>query len=184
VAGTYVTSSARRSVDAEKDELYHINAGHIMFAANPKLSEKVRLIASGFYSLNGGVYDMVTIGGGYSKSEAVDRSSYRATPRLKSGTDKVEFDNTSVYGGAIAISIDKFEAGFGIQSVGNNQWQDNQTSMGVYANYKFRVSNFRITPEIGYLNSGDKWIVKSTEKLPAVKDVRGFRAGIQFRFDI
>jgi len=179
VAGTYVTSSARGG----DDSLYHVNAGHIMFAANPKLSDKVRLIASGFYSVNGGVYDMVTIGGGYSKSEAVDRSSYRATPRLKPGTEKVEFDNTSAYGGAIALAIDKFEAGFGIQSAGNDQWQDSQTSMGVYANYKFRVSNLRITPEIGYLNSGDKWRLKSAEA-PVQKDVRGFRAGVQFRIDI
>jgi len=179
VAGTYVTASARRGGN---DKLYHVNAGHIMFAANPKLSDKVRLIASGFYSVNGGMYGMVSIGGDYSKSEAVNRDNYSARPLLKSGTRNVEFDNTSVYGGAIAFAIDKFEAGFGIQSAGNNQWRENQTSMGIYANYKFKVSNLRITPEIGYLNSGDKFTPKGAA--PAGEDVKGFRAGVQFRFDI
>jgi hypothetical protein len=182
IAGTFVTSSARGG----DDNLNHVNAGHIMFVADPKLSDKVKLIASGFYSVNGGVYNMVTVGGGYSKSEAVNRDNYRAIPYQKTGTDKVEFDNTSVYGGALAFVVDKFEAGFGIQSAGNDQWDDNQTSMGLYANYKFRVSNLRITPEIGYLHSGDRTRSGKTmdEGKNYPKDARGFRFGVQFRFDV
>jgi len=183
MAGTFAVSSAR----AGNDDLYHVKSGHIMFAANPKIGDNARLIMSGFYSINGGVYDMVTIGGGYSKSEAVTRNSYRAVPLLKpvdseSENPKIEFDNTAVYGGAFAISAGAFEAGFGIQSAGNDQWKDNQTSMGLYANYKYRVSNLRVTPEIGYLHSGNKFQPKNAEN--DVKDVRGLRIGVQFRFDI
>jgi len=88
-------------------------------------------------------------------------------------------NNTSAYGGAIAVVVDKFEAGFGIQSAVNDAWEDNQTGMGVYANYKFRVSNiFRITPEVAYLHSGD---FRGNKE---VKDTRGLQVGIQFRFDL
>jgi hypothetical protein len=178
MAGTFVKASARGG----EDKLYGVNAGHIMVAANPKIADNTRLIMSGFYSVNGGVYSMVSVGGGYSKSEAVNRDDYRAVPVLKSDSEKIEFDNTSVYGGAIAISAGAFEAGYGIQSAGNNAWEENQNSMGFYANYKYRVSNFRVTPEIGYLISGDKWTPKGgTTGREASK---GFRAGIQFRFDI
>ena len=185
MAGTFVVSSAR----AADDNLYHIKSGHIMFAANPKIADNTRLIMSGFYSVNGGVYGMVSIGGNYSKSEAVNRDSYRSQPILKpvageNENPKIEFDNTSVYGGALAISTGAFEAGFGIQNANNDQWKDSQTSMGVYANYKFRVSNLRITPEIGYLHSGDKFQLKSSAAESTVKDVRGLRIGVQFRFDI
>jgi len=180
VAGTYVKSSVRdiNSSSDTYDKLYHVDAGHIMFTANPKLSDKVRLLASGFYSVNGGLYDMVTTGGGYSKSEAVNRSDWRAIPILKAESEKVEFDNTSVFGGAIGIAAGNVEAGFGIQNAKNDQWDDNnQTNMGFYANYKYRVSNFRITPEIGYLHSGNR---RGTENAYT----RGFRFGVQFRFDI
>ena len=174
VAGTYVKSSARGA----DDSLYHVDAGHIMFTANPKIADNTRLIMSGFYSVNGGVYDMVTTGGGYSKSEAVNRSDWRATPIRKADIEKIEFDNTSVYGGALALAAGNFEAGFGIQNASNNQWDDNnQTNMGFYANYKYRVSNFRVTPEIGYLHSGKR---RGTDN----EYTRGFRAGVQFRFDI
>ena len=177
IAGTYVKSSAR----ATDDTLYHVDAGHIMIAANPKITDNTRFVISGFYSVNGGVYDMVTIGGGYSKAEGLVQGYYRATPRLKPEMEKIEFDNTLVYGGAVAIANTKYEVGFGIQSAENNQWDDNQTSMGIYANYKYRVSNFRVTPEIGYLHSGNQWVLKGE---PVQKASRGFRFGVQFRFDI
>ena len=174
MAGTYVKSSARGG----DDNLYHVDAGHIMFTANPKIADNTRLIMSGFYSVNGGVYDMVTTGGGYNKSEAVNRSDWRAIPILKADSEKIEFDNTSVYGGALAIAVGNFEAGFGIQNASNDQWNDNnQTNTGFYANYKYRVSNFRVTPEIGYLHSGNRM---GTEN----EYTRGFRFGVQFRFDI
>jgi len=186
VVGSYVKSSVLANNSANEttvaDKRYHIDAGHIAVIATPQLSEKVKLTASGFYSVNGGLYQMVSIGGGYNEFEAVNRSDW-ALPSLKAGDagNKGEFDNTSVYGAAVALLVDKFEAGFGIQSAGNDKWEDNQTGMGIYANYKFKASNFRITPEVGYLFSGDRRVNKGAA---AQKDTRGFQAGIQFRFDI
>ena len=178
MAGTFVKTSARGG----DDKLYSANAGHIMLAANPKISDNVRFVASGFYSVNGGMYGMVSIGGGYSKSEALKQDDWGAIPIARIENEKIEFDNTVVYGGAIALAHSNFEAGFGIQGAGNDSWEDNQTSMGVYANYKYRVSNFRVTPEIGYLHSGDKWVLKGGET--GRKASKGFRFGVQFRFDI
>ena len=185
VVGSYVKSSvvANNGATGEIDKRYHVDAGHIAVVATPKLSEKAKLAASGFYSVNGGMYQMVSIGGGYNEFEAVRRDDW-ALPMLKGGEagSKGEFDNTSAYGAAVALVIDKFEAGFGIQSAENDKWEDKQTGMGVYANYKFRVANnFRITPEVGYLFSGDRRVLKGSD---ALKDTRGFQAGIQFRFDI
>jgi len=162
-----------------RNKRYSVNAGHIMFLANPKIGENARLIASGFYSVNGGIYQMVSIGGGFSDNEAVGRS-VGALPLLKElNGDKITWNNTTVYGGAVAVVVDKFEAGYGIQSAANDAWDNNQTGMGIYANYKFRVSNnFRITPEFAYLHSGNLRGNKD------VKDTRGVQAGVQFRFDI
>jgi hypothetical protein len=184
VAGSYVKSSvvADNSATEAIDKLYHVDAGHITVIANPKISNKVQLAMSGFYSVNAGLYRMVSIGGGYNEYEAVNRGDW-ARPELKSGEagSRGEFDNTTAYGGAIGVAVDKFEVGFGIQSAGNDRWEDTQTGMGVYANYKIRMSNFRITPEIGYLHSGDRRVNRGQ---PAQQDTRGFQAGIQFRLDI
>lgn len=183
VAGTFVTSSARTKTAAEgeenlNDKLYHVNAGHFFLAANPKITENIRLVMSGFYSMNGGLYGMVYTGGGYAKHEGLAQNNYGIMPILKSGADKIEFDNSSAYGGAVALAHSKYEFGFGIQNADNEQWQESQTSWAVYANYKIRISNFRITPEFGYLNAGNE------RGNPKVEASRGFRAGVQFRIDI
>jgi hypothetical protein len=176
VAGTYVKSSIIADNGEDLNRRYHVDAGHIMVAANPKIAGKVRFIASGFYSVNAGMYQMVSIGGGFDHNEAVSRSIW-AVPSLKED-GKPDLNNTQVYGGALALTIDNFEAGYGIQSAGNDSWADNQTGMGVYANYKFRISTFSITPEFGYLHGG------SYRGDSRVKDTRGLQFGIQFRMDI
>ena len=191
VAGTYVKSSFR----GNDDKLTSVDAGHIMVAANPKITENIRLVASGFYSVNGGLYGMVNIGGmgintdglsssSYDKGEAISRGSLMALPVQKYENDKFAWDNTKVFGGAVAIAANAFEVGFGIQSANNNAYEDNATGMGVYANYKYRISNFRITPEVGYLHSGDYPRFKGQTQIDAPPALRGLRAGVQFRFDI
>ena len=183
VVGAYVKSSVVADNETVADKHYHVDAGHIAVIATPQLSDKVKLVASGFYSVNGGLYQMVSIGGGFNEYEAVSRSEW-AYPVLKElKADKVEWNNTSVFGGAVALVIDAFEVGFGIQNADNDAWEDNQTGMGIYANYKFRVANsFRITPEFGYLHSGDRGRAATSTSTP--QDTKGFQAGIQFRFDI
>jgi hypothetical protein len=100
-------------------------------------------------------------------------------PRLKEAGNG-DMYNTSVFGGAVALNVSGFEVGFGIQSASSGAWEENQTGMGVYANYSHRVSpNFIITPEVGYLHSGNRAGIPG-----APKDTRGFQAGVQFRFDI
>ena len=190
VAGSYVKGSIIADRDENRNNRYHVDAGHIAVAANPQIGNNARLIASGFYSVNAGLYQQVSIGGGFDDNHAVSvtdgTSSVWALPSFKSWNgNKPEFYNTSVYGGAVAIVVDKFEAGFGIQSAANDSWKDedgkvaNQTGMGVYANYKLRVANnLRITPEIGYYHSGN------LKGFSNVKDTRGFQVGVQFRFDI
>jgi len=180
-AGSYVKSSiiADRVTETSSDlnKHYNVDAGHIMVAATPQLNDKVKLILSGLYSVNAGMYQMVSIGGGFDHNEAVSRTIW-AVPSAKAD-GSADLNNTSAYGGAAAVQIDKFEAGFGIQSTGNDAWQDNQTGMVVYANYKFRIANyFRITPEFGYIHSGN------LRGNPDVKDTKGIQAGVQFRFDI
>jgi len=179
VAGTYVKSSvmANNTVTGETDRRYHVDAGHLMVAANPKIANNTRLIASGFYSVNGGLYQMVAIGGGHDPYEAVRRDLW-ALPQLKK-PGKGDMYNTSIYGGAIALNVNGFEAGFGIQSAGSDAWEENQTGKLVYGNYTYRVSGFSITPEVGYIHSGNR------ARTPgAPRDTRGFHAGVQFRFDI
>ena len=182
VAGTFVTSHTRNN-DGERQNLRSVSAGHIMAAANPKIAENARLIVSGFYAVNGGLYGMVTTGTGWNNNEAVNRATL-AMPRIKAGTDEFELDNTSTFGAAVAVTVDAFEAGFGFQSTGNEQWVDNKMGMGVYANYKYRKSIFRVTPEIRYLHAGDHIRFKSAGETPVMKDVRGLQVGVQFRFDI
>ena len=116
-------------------------------------------------------------GGGFNNYEAVNRTLW-ALPQLKE-TGNGDMYNTTVYGGAIALNASGFEAGFGIQSARSDAWEDNQTGMGVYANYTYRISNFMIVPEVGYMHSGNR------ARTPgAPKDTRGLQAGMQFRFDI
>jgi hypothetical protein len=180
VAGTYVKSSFR---DGE-DNLNNVDAGHIMVAANPKIAGNTRFVVSGFYSVNGGLYGMVNVGSTYNQAEAISRSGGMALPIRKTETEKVEWNNTKVYGGAVAIAANAFEVGFGIQNANNDAWEDNATGMGVYANYKYRVSNFRLTPEIGYLHSGDTPRAKGQTQNNAIPALKGLRLGVQFRFDI
>ena len=177
VVGTYVKSSVVANTATETDKHYSVDAGHFAVIANPQITDKVKLAASGFYSVNGGLYQMVSIGGGFNDYEAVSRSDW-ALPLLKEA-GKSDMFNTSVYGGAVAVVIDAFEVGFGIQNADNDAFEDSITGMGVYGNYKFVIAkNFRITPEIGYLHGGNYG------SNPEIKNSRGIQAGIQFRFDI
>jgi len=199
VAGSFVRGTAWGGVDyadsanpPAKKRDYGVSAGHVMVAANPKITDDIRLIASGFYSLNGSVYNMVTIGGEYDEFEAVKNSSgtAKATPlyavKEDNGKYTLDVSNTSVYGGAVALAVKAFEVGFGIQSAGNDQWWENKTGMTIYANYQYRISNFRITPEFAYIHSGNMVARKvgDAEKPKITEDVRGFQLGVQFRFDI
>jgi hypothetical protein len=175
IAGSYVKSSIVADTETSVDKLYHLDAGHIMVAANPKIANNTQLIMSGFYSVNAGLYQMAAIGGGFNDNEAVSRSVW-ALPSLKEA-DKTDLNNTSVVGGAVALLVNAFEIGVGIQSANNDAWEDSQNGMGIYANYKYRISNFRITPEFRYLHSGD---LRGSQ----VKDTRGLQIGVQFRFDL
>ena len=187
VAGTYVSSSvvANNSISGETDKRYSVNAGHITVIANPQITKSTKITASGFYSVNGGLYNEISIGGGFNNYESVNRNIW-AAPVLKEA-GKGDMYNTTVLGGAVAVVYKAFEAGFGIQNADSDAWEDCQTGMGVYANYKFRVSNFRITPEVGYMHSGDRGrsaITDGSGKVTVPQDTKGFQAGIQFRFDI
>ena len=209
VAGTYVKSSVTANYTdpgattnaARPSSRYYVNAGHIMATANPEVGNNIRLLASGFYSMNGGLYDMVYFGGGQSDNEAVSRTAgFRAMPVLKRPVQNAagnvsypkagEMNNASVYGGAFGVLIDKFEAGFGIQSGGRDDFNENINTMGFYANYKHRVSIFRITPEVRYLNSGNHRRTKPAPGAQALRDedkmknTRGLQVGVQFRMDI
>jgi len=180
VAGTYVKSSVmvNNTVTGEDNRRYHVDAGHLMVAANPMITNNTRLIASGFYSVNGGLYQMVSIGGGFNPYDAV-RSDLWAVPQLKEA-GKPDMHNTSVFGGVVALNVsNRLEAGFGIQSASSGAWEEKQTGIGVYANYTYIISNFRITPEIVYMHSGDR-----ARTSGAPKDTKGLQAGVQFRFDI
>ncbi|MDR0311304.1 MAG: hypothetical protein LBJ21_06945 [Acidobacteriota bacterium] len=185
-AGSFVQTSVKADNYATEqprlNQRYNINAFHLALAAAPKIGDNMRIIASGFYSMNGGLYGMVTTAGGYDSISGV--SFNRALPQLKEGTDKAEMENTTIVGGALAFRIDAFEAGLGYQSASNDAWKDNINGIGVYANYRVRLSsNFMIIPEFGYSNCGDRGSApKSVESLP--KDTRGVQAGVQFRIDI
>lgn len=177
VAGSYVRSSIMADNGDNRNNRYHIDAGHIVVTANPKIADNARLIASGFYSVNAGMYQNVSIGGGFDNNEAVSRSVW-ALPSLKA-VGNTDLNNTSAVSGVVAVVVGSFEAGVGIQSTANDSWVDNQTGIGTYANYKFRIANnFRIVPEVGYLHGGNY------RGNSAVKDTKGLQVGIQFRIDI
>jgi len=181
LAGSYVKSSARNG-----DNLNHVDAGHIMLTANPKIAEKTNLLISGFYAVNAGLYGMSPIASGHNDSQAINRSGVAARPSVKTrqeGGKITDFNNMSVYGGSIGFLIDKFEAGYGIQSACRDDYENDKTTMGFYANYKYRVGNFRITPEFRYLHAGDLFKDKGSEG-NVVNDTRGIQFGVQFRMDI
>ena len=193
LAGSFVSSSVVANLPdateaAHRDNRYNVNAGHVMFAANPRIANNTRILASGFYSVNAGLYGHATIGGGFHDHEAVNRTFWAAVPHVKEITTSgdVKMNNTSVFGGAFGFLLNAFEVGLGIQHASNEGWRDaqdnqiGQTTMGVYANYKYRVSNFRITPEFRYLYSGDR----ARSGFENVQDSRGFQVGVQFRMDI
>ena len=159
---------------AVSNQRYGFNAYHLMAAAAPKISDNVRIIISGFYSVNGGTYGMTRIGYGYDSTNSVGLRL--ALPELKAGTDKAEMDDTAVAGGAIALHVENFEVGFGYQNARNDAWIDDINGMSVYTNYRFNLSpNFKIVPEFGYYHCGDMGNVKNT---------KGYQAGMQFRIDI
>ena len=178
-------------------------AGHVMVAANPKLADNVKLLVSGFASVNGGMYDMVFLGTGFSHTEAVNKSGIRAMPTRKRDKDGAlvikdgmyELADMFVAGSAIGIVVDNFEAGLGIQSAsrGEGDYEETKIGMGFYANYKIKIGNFRITPEFRYLDSGDLLLTKREKKAREeakdpvsnpIKDVSGIQVGVQFRMDI
>jgi hypothetical protein len=182
--GSFVQTAvtADNTATGQFNKRYHINAGHIMLAAAPKIGNNMRLIASGFYSVNGGMYAMAATAGGYDSTTGVNFN--RALPQMKAETDKAEMDNTTILGGALALRIDAFEVGFGYQSARNDAWKDHINGAGLYANYRYKFSpNFTIIPEFGYSNCGDRGSVpNNSESLP--KDTRAFQAGVQLRVDL
>ena len=184
LGGTYVKSSvmANNVATGENDKRYGIDAGHIVFVARPRIGNNARLTASGFYAVNGGLYGMVSMISGYNDSEAVNRNAL-ALPQLKAETTTGEMDNTKTFGGGVALTVGNFGVGFGYQSTGNDAWEDNVNGMGVYANYRYRLSsNFRITPEIGYVHTGNRGnVAKGADVL---KGTQGLQIGMQLRFDI
>jgi hypothetical protein len=181
-AGSFVQTAVDNKAHGKRGRRYNIDAYHLMLVAAPKIGDNVKIIASGFYSVNGGIYGMAYTGGGHETNTAVDFN--RVLPQLKTGTEKAETENTSAFGGAVALRADAFEIGFGYQSTRNNAWKEAINGMGLYANYRYKLSpNFTIIPEIGYFNCGNRGSVpKSVEKAP--RDTRAFQAGVQFRIDI
>ena len=187
IGGSFVTSTSYiPSVDASgkaERKSNNVSAGHIAVSANPKIADNTRFLVSGFYGVNSGLYDMGSLAIAEDYNEAISRSN-RILPRQKEGPGKL--DNTKAFGAAVGFLVDKFEAGFGIQSSSNDQWEENINGMGFYANYKYRVSNFRITPEVGYINTGKNTgsggIPKgATEK---TNGIWALQFGLQFRMDI
>ncbi|MDR0310458.1 MAG: hypothetical protein LBJ21_02615 [Acidobacteriota bacterium] len=190
IGGSYVKSSitANNTSTGDLNKRYSLDAGHIVFAANPKIGDNVKLTVSGFYSVNGGMYQMVSMVSGNNDAEAVGRTAW-ALPQLKTDADgnmsaTGEMDNTTAFGGAVALTVKDFEAGFGGQSTRNDAWQDDVNGMGFYANYRFKLgSYFKIIPEVGYVHTG-KRLTQKTSANRVVDGERGFQAGLAFRIDI
>ena len=186
IGGSFVTSTSTVQVTDENSssaKKYNVSAGHIAFSANPKIAENTRFLVSGFYGVNSGLYDMGSIAISFNDNEGIARSA-NLLPIQKEGPGKL--DNTKAFGAAVGFLVDKFEAGFGIQSSSNDQWEENINGMGFYANYKYRVSNFRITPEVGYINTGKNTgsggIPKGATEKP--NGIWALQFGLQFRMDI
>ena len=181
--GSFVASSTRDMSDADS-KTYNVSAGHIAFSADPTIADKTKFLVSAFYGVNSGIYDMGSIAVAQNDNEGISRSNM-ILPRQKEAGNPEKFDNTTAFGGAVGFLVDKFEAGFGIQSTNNDQWEESVTGMGVYANYKYRLSNFRITPEVGYLNTGNNSGSRGVTKGNSVtKGIWALQFGIQFRMDI
>jgi len=119
IAGSYVKSSVMANATVGEvttnDQSFSVGAGHIMIYSNPTIANNTRLIMSAFYSVNAGLYQMVSIGSGFHNHEAVNRNGWFAAPHVKEA-GKGDVYNTSAAGGAVALRANAFEIGFGIQS--------------------------------------------------------------------
>jgi len=188
VAGSYVQTAvmANNPVTLENDRYYGINAFHVLAAAKPAFEAggmPMYVTPSGFYSVNGGIASAIQLGSNYALANTDGNRLIDALPTLKN-INKAEFDDTTVFGGALAFGISPtpegtVELGFGYQSASNDSWDEDATGMAAYLNYSYKISpNFTITPEVAYIDCGDNRLNGN------VKEPKIIQVGAQLKMDI
>ncbi|MDR0453743.1 MAG: hypothetical protein LBH05_02900 [Deferribacteraceae bacterium] len=182
----------------KNDQHYNIAAYHVMAAAYPKINDDMQIIASAFYAVNGGLYGMAQRANGYAYPAGMNAASaatsgfgYASLMPVLDSKDteaKGKVKDTNTLGGALAFKFQTLEVGLGYQSSSNDTWGYDVNGMGAYANYGVKLgSNFTLTPEISYMDSGDKPGAKpapGAAKAKAVKNSTVMQVGAHFRMDI